>query len=781
VTFYELLSGRTPFCGPIEVVIFHTLNTPPPPLRNEHPEIPAALEAICLKALSKRPEERYASCREVAKELGGWLAGRPTSLELPAKAVGTRVEESGPAATPGSMAKDSSSLPPTILEALGGAESPSLPTVRRSEGRHRPPRRWMTAAAAALLLSLLGVVLFIITNYATVRTELSDPSAQAEERVASDVTPARPRGPLETTNGHASTNSAERVGDETIFAARSSSRPAPTDTITNSIGMRLTLVPAGEFLMGSPPGDGDDHEHPPHRVRITRPFSMGIHEVTRGQFRRFVDETGYQTEAERDGRGGDGWNEEAKKFEQGPRYTWQHPGFEQTDEHPVVNVSWNDAAAFAAWLSRKEGKIYRLPTEAEWEYGCRAGTTSRYSIGDDPLGLAAVANIADGTAQEKHPDWTWAIAARDGYISTAPVGRLQPNRFGLYDMHGNVREWCSDGYSANYYEQSPVDDPPGAVGVSLRVSRGGGWYDVPHFARSALRIGYGPEYRHHALGFRLARVPSPAEPESITTRVGAIKLKRIPAGTFLMGAPETETEARPHEKPQHTVRITRSFYLCIYEVTQAQYQAVMGQNPSWFSRTGGGKAAVGGRSTDQHPVESLSWLDAVRFCNTLSEREGLKPIYKIEGEDVQVPDWLATGYRLPTEAEWEYACRAGSTTRYCFGDNEDELSEYAWFGGDFEKGTHAVGQKRPNAWGLYDMHGSLWEFCWDRASRDASYSEQELVTDPTGPPSGTGRVFRGGAVDLSPKWLRSALRSYNVAAARSRVFGLRLARTTPDT
>ena len=150
-------------------------------------------------------------------------------------------------------------------------------------------------------------------------------------------------------------------------------------------------------------------------------------EVTRGQFRRFVDDAGYQTEAEKDGKGGYGWTE-AGNFVYDPKYTWQNLGFDQTDEHPVVNVSWNDAVAFAAWLSRKEGTTYRLPTEAEWEYACRAGTTTRYSSGDDPESLATVGNVADGTAREKLPNWypdpTWTIAARDGFVYTAPVGRL---------------------------------------------------------------------------------------------------------------------------------------------------------------------------------------------------------------------------------------------------------------------------------------------------------------------------------------------------------------------
>jgi formylglycine-generating enzyme required for sulfatase activity len=238
-------------------------------------------------------------------------------------------------------------------------------------------------------------------------------------------------------------------------------------------------------------------------VRITKPFYLGVTEVTRGQFRVFVDDTGYKTEAEKDGKGGYGWNDETKKFEQNPRYTWQNPGFEQTDEHPVVNVSWNDAEAFIGWLSRKEGKAFRLPTEAEWEYSCRAGTATRYFTGDDPEGLAAVANVADGTAKEKHPDLT-TIAARDGYVYTAPVGRFQANAFGLYDMHGNVFEWCHDWYDAEYYKRSPVDDAPGPSAASVRVIRGGCWSLEPRISRSAYRHWGPPSHLFVNLGFRLA-------------------------------------------------------------------------------------------------------------------------------------------------------------------------------------------------------------------------------------------------------------------------------------
>jgi len=307
------------------------------------------------------------------------------------------------------------------------------------------------------------------------------------------------------------TNLIEPIPKETGAEARSHVRVEdPRRAITNSIGMKLTLIPAGEFLMGSPDTDkdADDDEKPQHRVRITRPFYLGVHEVTRGQFRRFVDDSGYQTEAEKDGKGGLGWNEEAGNFEQNPRYTWLNPGFEQTDLHPVVNVSWNDAVAFAEWLGRKEGKIYRLPTEAEWEYACRAGTTTRYFCGDDPEGLAEVGNILDASFREKYPDSRSTIAARDGFVYTAPVGRYRPNAWGLHDMHGNVCEWCWDWYGKDFYKASRVDDPAGPLEAALRVGRGGCWTSIPRLCGSAYRIRDPPINRYSSLGFRLARVQS---------------------------------------------------------------------------------------------------------------------------------------------------------------------------------------------------------------------------------------------------------------------------------
>jgi len=295
--------------------------------------------------------------------------------------------------------------------------------------------------------------------------------------------------------------------------------------ITNSIGMKLTLVPSGEFMMGS--GESVEEtvafftknygmvyltadlfkdEHPQHRVRITKPFYLGTYHVTRGQFRQFVKDSAYKTDAEKgEEPGAYGWNSKKEQFDFSKDYSWRNAGFEQTDEHPVVNVSWNDAVAFCKWLSRKEGKSYRLPTEAEWEYACRAGTTTRYHSGDDPETLAEVANVADATAKAKFPAWKWTIKVSDGYVFTAPVGQFKPNAFGLYDMHGNARQWCADWYGGDYYGKSPVDAPTGPDTGDCRVLRGGSWDLRPINTRSSQRGGDPPGYRYGLNGFRVAR------------------------------------------------------------------------------------------------------------------------------------------------------------------------------------------------------------------------------------------------------------------------------------
>lgn len=316
-----------------------------------------------------------------------------------------------------------------------------------------------------------------------------------------------------------------------VLALLANTVGAQSTQIENSLGMRFVLVPAGEFLMGSdeapeslekafPQYDpvrfrqlGD--EAPVHRVRITRSFYLGQHEVTVGQFRRFIELSGYLPESIADGTGGYGYDKayDPTKSARGdafegrdPKYSWQNPGFPQGDDHPVVNVTWNDAEAMARWLTRREGVRYRLPTEAEWEYACRAGATTRYSSGDDPVGLARVANVFDGDAAAIWPKWQrFALSVHDGYAFTAPVGRFAPNAFGVYDMHGNVWEWVADWHADDYYAHSPVDDPQGPAAGTVKVRRGGSWHTWPFYARCAFRNWNTPDTRYTLVGIRLVR------------------------------------------------------------------------------------------------------------------------------------------------------------------------------------------------------------------------------------------------------------------------------------
>jgi formylglycine-generating enzyme required for sulfatase activity len=284
--------------------------------------------------------------------------------------------------------------------------------------------------------------------------------------------------------------------------------PGAGKSIVNSIGMKLTLVPAGEFQMGSsdddPEAQGD--EKPQHPVRITQDFYLGTYEVTRGQFAKFVESESYETESERDD-GGDGYDAATNKFVfNDPKFSWRSMGLSQTDEHPVVNVNWNDAVAFCDWLSRKEGATYRLPTEAEWEYAARAGSTSIYPESDGPERLSSFGNTADRSFKAKKPHgYDWGIDADDGYLFAAPVGRFKPNAWGLYDMIGNVWEWCDDWYDVEYYAQSRVDDPAGFTEGEERVYRGGGWASERFAYRSAHREGGDPTNESHYTGFRVVR------------------------------------------------------------------------------------------------------------------------------------------------------------------------------------------------------------------------------------------------------------------------------------
>jgi len=266
-------------------------------------------------------------------------------------------------------------------------------------------------------------------------------------------------------------------------------------------------IPAGEFTMGSPVGEPLRFENEtPHRVRITYAFRMSVTDITVAQFGAFVQDTGYKTAAETEGWAYGAWNTTTNQWDKLSGASWRNPGFAQTPDHPVVDVTWYDAFAFCGWLSGKDGKEYRLPTEAEWEYACRAGSQTAYFWGDDPDGGAGFANGLDQCAKDRFtlfPPFNWT----DGYVYTSPVASFKPNRWGLYDMLGNTLQWCSD-FFGDYPAQTATD--PALSAGRQRNLRGGAFIYGPKHCRCAFRGRNDPDFRNFYIGFRV--VESDFEP-----------------------------------------------------------------------------------------------------------------------------------------------------------------------------------------------------------------------------------------------------------------------------
>ena len=258
---------------------------------------------------------------------------------------------------------------------------------------------------------------------------------------------------------------------------------------------------------------------------------------------------------------------------------------------------------------------------------------------------------------------------------------------------------------------------------------------------------------------------------TMTTSNGMV-LRLIPSGKFYMGSHDSDEFMRNNEHPQHRVSVTKPLYVSIYQVTQKEFNELLEYNPS--------TSVI----NDTNPVDSISWYCAIEFCNKLSENEGHSPYYtmenvrrrinkSIEYADVSIAG--GNGFRLPTEAEWEYACRAGSITPWCFGDLVLEVGLYAWYYDNAQLETHPVGLKKPNGWGLYDMHGNVMEWCNDWYS-DFYYQQDIPEDDPTGPDEGVTRVLRGGAWQFGAEATRSAYRNSANPDATSNVIGFRIVR-----
>jgi len=335
--------------------------------------------------------------------------------------------------------------------------------------------------------------------------------------------------------GNRGNRSKNNVLSSSDVTPNSFAKPLPPEHIDNRVGMRLQLIPAGDFLMGSDesPDQLKDagifaqdkvlNESPRHLVKITKPFYLGVHEVTKKQFALFVEDTGYRTDAERNGKGAKGYDLVEKTLKFDTKYDWKNPGWLQASDHPVVNVSWNDAVAYCNWLSRTEGRSecysiedtrvvevfadgYRLPREAEWEYACRAGTRTRYSSGDHPNSLLGFGNVRDASYERIAPSADESSRSffrfDDRWAFTSRYGEFKPNRWGLHDMNGNVMEWCQDWFHP--YPHGIVTDPKGPMAGTARAIRGGAWRcgEASCF-RAANRESSEPDFASCLVGFRV--------------------------------------------------------------------------------------------------------------------------------------------------------------------------------------------------------------------------------------------------------------------------------------
>jgi formylglycine-generating enzyme required for sulfatase activity len=316
--------------------------------------------------------------------------------------------------------------------------------------------------------------------------------------VAPPVQPAPPPPPVQPAVGVFPSDGAAPLSTERERALR------PKEVFKEcDICPEMIVVPEGSFTMGSRASEKgrSDNEGPQHAVKIARPLAVGKFHVTVDQFTAFVTETGHDA--------GTKCNvfEGGSKMEERPGLSWRNPDFAQTGAHPAVCLSWNDAKAYVAWLSRKTGRSYRLLTEAEWEYAARAGSTTRYPFGDDEKESCRYANGADQTTKSTIPEAkSWTIApCTDGYAYTSPVGSFLPNAFALHDMHGNAYQWLEDCWHANY-TGAPADGSARASrDCSVRVVRGGAWWVPPSGLRSARRDWTRADNRYAYIGFRLAR------------------------------------------------------------------------------------------------------------------------------------------------------------------------------------------------------------------------------------------------------------------------------------
>jgi len=491
------------------------------------------------------------------------------------------------------------------------------------------------------------------------------------------------------------------------------------------VKVEMILVPPGKYYRG----EGRNAVV----VTLTRPFWIGKYEVTQQQ---------YATVAGRN----------PSHFDQ-----------EDAAAYPVDAVSHHQAIQFCGRASVLTGGDFRLPTEAEWEYAYRAGTRSTWYNGDDDTQVGEIAQYRE-----------------NNFNQPGKVGTKLPNAFGIHDMAGNLWEIVSDYWTGRYDMRTTVD-PIGPEEGQGCVTRGGNWGGDAQQVRAAKRTRDAETYAGAHLGFRLAHMatlpegtlPAPppldcsgkdgADAETVLSaqrawarhlgaasheklfaisedREVSVRMVLLPPGTYFQGNPKNAVR----------VTLTRPLWIGKYEVTQHQFAALMRENPSHFARTGEESMHV--------PVDMVSYLDAMSFCGKASKKGG-------------------GTFRLPTEAEWEYAYRAGTRTKFYNGDDNDASGDIGQCTDNNFVSTTRVGTKLPNAFGIYDMAGNVWERCSDYWSHPY---EPKGGIDPQGPETGFARSHRGGGWDTYCRTCNATSRSGSREAYAGSQTGFRLARVPVD-
>ncbi len=684
------------------------------PLRIEDVKLSRAMEYFIssqhwLDALTPPLENHL---EELARKVIRLLTDDGSTSSAPSVSGSDPMSKSQPTSLPSFDAPPVAGPPVTLTGPMGQTPSNPSSASRRAIWWSRIPLywRWISFGGVAALLAIIVFSLRIT------------PETKDSPEGIPEATSSRPR-PNEGISALALKAPFSKTEVIAARAAWATEKGVHTE-FTNEVGIKLVLIPPGQFVMGSPESEeGRKDDESKHTVTISQPYFMSVTEVTQKQWMAVM--------------GTEPWiGEDSVKT---------------GDDYPATYVTWQDALAFCQKLSQRDGKAYVLPTEAEWEYACRGGTETAYSFGADE------SNLGDYAWYDKN-----ALEVRQKYAHQ--VGQKLPNGFGLHDMYGNVWEWCQDWRGSDFYKSSPSVDPHGPANGSSRVLRGASWGGSLSKCRSAYRHYDDPTARFSGIGFRLVRelrsdtsvvldaaatpnTPSSKEGKSAVALIApfsaseastervlwasakgvepeftnefGMALVLIPPGEFEMGSPVWEALGLAGEK-LHTVKISLPYFLGVTEVTQQQWKEVMGTEP-W-------KGAEYVMEGNEYPATYVSWESAVEFCRKLSEREGKK-------------------YRLPTEAEWEYACRSGTETAYSFGDDDSQLGDYAWYAKNArvvgEQYAHQVGQKLPNGFGLHDMHGNMWEWCRDWYGKD--YYDNSPSVDPTGPTDGSRCVLRGGS------------------------------------